>query len=415
MLNNQRIVFRLLFVAALALAPASAGDKADLSRLVVVGDSLSAGYQNSSLWEPQQTHGYAAMVAAQARVNLPLPLIGNLGMPPVLILNPAPPPLVVRASTDPNYSAGRTNPTVQPMNLAVPGHRVEDALNARPGSVMIDPVITYLTILVLGVPAPPPLYSQVEWAEHLNPTTIICWLGNNDALLTVLNGSEDGLTEVAKFQTDYAKVLDRLSATGAKLVVANIPDLTTVPFLTPAEKVVPPALFAVLGIGPGDYVLPDAIELIPLILQGVVPGPLPANYVLDKDEAATVSAAIRFYNAIIAAQAQARGAVLVDINALTSQLHRSGHVAGGRRLTTDFLGGLFSLDGVHPTNTGYALIANEFIRQMNTRLGTGIPPVNVEKVSETDPLIPPGAGRPASALGMIGAEAARSLRTARAH
>lgn len=150
-------------------------------------------------------------------------------------------------------------------------------------------------------------------------------------------------------------------------------------------------------------------------MQNPSSGPLPAQYVLDGNEATRVSAAIRSYNAIIATEAKVRDAVLVDINALTSQLHRSGYVAGGRRLTTGFLGGLFSLDGVHPTNTGYALIANEFIRQMNTRLGTGIPPVNVEKVSETDPLIPPGAGRPASALGMIGAEAARSLRTALVH
>jgi len=47
--------------------------KADLSRLVVVGDSLSAGFQNGSLLDSQQVHGYANLVAQQAGANLRLP------------------------------------------------------------------------------------------------------------------------------------------------------------------------------------------------------------------------------------------------------------------------------------------------------------------------------------------------------
>lgn len=40
------------------------------------------------------------------------------------------------------------------------------------------------------------------------------------------------------------------------------------------------------------------------------------------------------------------------------------------RLTTDFLGGFFSLDGIHPTYTGHALLANEFIHVLNAQLMT---------------------------------------------
>jgi hypothetical protein len=68
-------------------------------------------------------------------------------------------------------------------------------------------------------------------------------------------------------------------------------------------------------------------------------------------------------------------------------------VVGGQKLTTDFMGGLFSLDGVHPTNTGYAIIANEFIKTMNGSLRADIPYVSVEQVSETDPLISPESDR----------------------
>ncbi len=56
-------------------------------------------------------------------------------------------------------------------------------------------------------------------------------------------------------------------------------------------------------------------------------------------------------------------------------------------LTTQYLGGIFSLDAIHPTNTGYAILANAFIERMNCQLHTDIPRVNVDEVAEHDPLI----------------------------
>jgi hypothetical protein len=53
-------------------------------------------------------------------------------------------------------------------------------------------------------------------------------------------------------------------------------------------------------------------------------------------------------------------------------------------LTTDFLGGLFSLDGIHPTNTEYGIIANDFIDAMNQSLRTGIPDADI---AASDPLV----------------------------
>lgn len=102
-------------VVLLALAvPALAQDqylgrKANLSRLVVVGDSLSAGYQNGSLLDSQQVHGYASLIAQQARTPLVLPLVAFPGIPNVLELNPSPPPITILA---PGTSPGRDNPFV---------------------------------------------------------------------------------------------------------------------------------------------------------------------------------------------------------------------------------------------------------------------------------------------------------------
>src|SRR5262245_23432404 len=152
-----------LFVSCtLAPADAHAGDRLDLSRLVVVGDSLSAGYQNGSLLDSQQVNGYASVVAQQAGVPLPLPLIGAPGIPNVLtLIEPGPQPVLGQM---PGVSPGRVNPAVQPMNLAVPGHRVRDALTVRPDfDFTTDPLADF----VLGFPG---LFlgisrSQVEWAE----------------------------------------------------------------------------------------------------------------------------------------------------------------------------------------------------------------------------------------------------------
>lgn len=403
-----------LLVVVTAGAPAWAGS-ANLSRLVVVGDSLSAGFQNGSLHEAHQPHGYAALVAAQGGTDLALPLIAAPGIPNIFTLvDPGPPPIIVPA---PGVSTGRLDPFTQTMNLAVPGHNVSDALTTRPNFP-----IDSLTDLVLGLPGllGGVSRSQVEWAEHLAPSTILVWIGNMDALAAAIVADSAFVTPVADFEASYSELMTRLAATGATLVVANIPDVTVIPFLTPAEQVaaevaaltgVPAEIVQILlGIGPGDYVTPDAFGLIPGILMNPASGPLPGNVVLTAVEVTEIRSATAGYNAIIAAQAATHGAALVDIHALTDHLKARGEVVGGQRLTTEFLGGLFSLDGVHPTNTGYAVIANEFIQALNTNFAAAIPRVNVRSVEREDPLVLPGVGHPASALGHVTHETAASVR-----
>ena len=98
------------------------------------------------------------------------------------------------------------------------------------------------------------------------------------------------------------------------------------------------------------------------------------------------------------------------MNALLASIKARGFVVNGQRLTVDFLGGLFSLDGIHPTYTGHAILANEFIKTLNSRLGTDIPPLAVRQVAVSDPLVLPQAGRPASGLGLVQSEAIAAMR-----
>ena len=65
-----------------------------------------------------------------------------------------------------------------------------------------------------------------------------------------------------------------------------------------------------------------------------------------------------------------------------------GVVIGNQIFTNDFLDGLVSLDAVHLTYTGYALIADMFIATVNKDLGYDIPYIDLEKIAEIDPLNP---------------------------
>jgi hypothetical protein len=216
-------------------------------------------------------------------------------------------------------------------------------------------------------------------------------------------------------------MMRRMSATGARLVVANIPDVTVIPYLTSAEDVaarigLPLGLVGpALGLRAGDYVIPDAFPLIGAILTGVISGPLPPGVVLDAEEVATIRAATATFNAIIAEQARLHGAALVDMHGWLNSIKAQGLVLGGQRLTAEFLGGIFSLDGFHPSNTGAAGAANEFIRALNTHFAAGIPPVNLREVQRNDPLVLPGVGHPASALGGVDPETAGLLRAVFKH
>jgi len=147
-----------------------------------------------------------------------------------------------------------------------------------------------------------------------------------------------------------------------------------------------PAFAAALGVGTNDYINLDHLPTAAAILQGAVPGPLMDNEILDVDEIRQIRDATRQFNHIISTQAEANGAVLVDVNAFLSQLARHGLVVGGRRLTTQFLGGIFSLDGIHPSNTGAAATADFFIKVMDHHAAAHIPPVSIRRIERNDPL-----------------------------
>jgi hypothetical protein len=82
------------------------------------------------------------------------------------------------------------------------------------------------------------------------------------------------------------------------------------------------------------------------------------------------------------------GVPVVDIFTILNNLRANGLTVGSKHLSTLFLGGLFGLDGIHPTNTGYAVIANEFLKVINSTYGTNFPLADINAVFAADPLAP---------------------------
>lgn len=108
--------------------------------------------------------------------------------------------------------------------------------------------------------------------------------------------------------------------------------------------------------------------------------PLADNWVLSKDESAEVKTAVDAYNETIRSLAEAKGLAFVDANAILSQVYNGGIRFGNYHLSAAYVtGGAFSLDGVHPSARGYALIANKFMEAINAKYGSTFKPVDLGK------------------------------------
>ena len=99
--------------------------------------------------------------------------------------------------------------------------------------------------------------------------------------------------------------------------------------------------------------------------------PLADKWVLTADEIGKIQAATDAYNTTIEAAATAKGLAFVDFKAILQQASSTGITTGDFVLTTSFAtGGLVSLDGIHLTARGYAVMANEMLKAIDKTYGS---------------------------------------------
>jgi HAMP domain-containing protein len=104
--------------------------------------------------------------------------------------------------------------------------------------------------------------------------------------------------------------------------------------------------------------------------QGGTGLPLPDEVVLDPAEVMAIRDRVNALNQVIRETCQAASVPVLDVHALLEEVTTRGREVGGVTLDEDFLtGGIFSYDGVHLTDLGYAVVANEWIGMINANGG----------------------------------------------
>jgi hypothetical protein len=403
---------------------------ADLTRFVTIGNSLTAGYQSGSLYQSAQIYAFGNQIAQQVGTTFEEPLIsdpGTAGRLEIKSFNLATNQIDIYAN--PKQGSPINISYSKPYNnLGIPGALLYDVLNATSSTTCAS---------ALFANKPNPLFdlilrghgSQFAQAKALHPTFVTLWIGNNDVLGFATSGgaSPAAPTDPNTFAFLYSNLVDSLSTLGAQVVVANIPDVTSIPFFTTVGPLIAQKLAnagiqgifyqnhgglstsvatvinlvsydvlvtlpgmtyaALIGHPTGQFYRDYGYPALPRGIDTTQPfglspaNPWPDALILDASEISTAKTTTASYNSTISSLAASKGFGLFDVNSFFNQVASSGYSTNGLKFNAEFLlGGLFGLDGVHPTDQGQAILANEFIKVINSKFGASIPLINVAAV-----------------------------------
>lgn len=99
--------------------------------------------------------------------------------------------------------------------------------------------------------------------------------------------------------------------------------------------------------------------------------PLEDKWVLIPEEQTNIATATAAFNATIEQVAESNELAFVDAHNIMNLVASSGYGSHGFILEANLVtGGAFSLDGVHPTARANALLANEFLKAIDTQYGS---------------------------------------------
>ncbi|MEE9271069.1 MAG: SGNH/GDSL hydrolase family protein [Candidatus Krumholzibacteria bacterium] len=397
----MRMIFmRLLFLSMFAMTIGGCADidpitpgpvnpgSADFTRYVAVGNSLTAGVQSGGLVDKFQNVSFPALIAESARLGaFEMPLVSEPGIPALLNLEQILPTPIINPLPGPDGSPTNLMFPGIYNNLGIPGALLHDLRVRRPNPV--DAFGLVLRDTTLGPTA-------IAQALNAQPTFVTAWMGANDILGSASMGTDLGLTDVTFFENEYRAAINALNAGAGAMVTANLPDITAIPFFTtipwfvvdpvtrqpvldPQNNVIP-----LIGPGPANLVPGTLVTLrasaslaqgigIPVALGGTG-NPLPDTEVINPTELANIQTRLGEFNAIIDSICTNRGVPVVDMFAFFNGIKANGIMLHGNKFTADFIsGGLFSLDGVHPSSLGYLIVAREFIRVINANFGASLP------------------------------------------
>lgn len=439
----------------LTAPPAPNTGSADFTTLVSIGNSLTAGYQQGALYKSSQDYSFGNLIAQQVHTSYEQPLVSDPGMHHVgptdgrmEVTSLDPFAFTVNTASGTPLNADYAKPY---NNLGIPGIILADVLTAKSSPSQYSGPNVFIDLVLRNKNATP-----LEQALSLKPTFVLGWIGNNDILGYATSGGSLPHTPVATFGALYAQFAGALAQSGAKAALANIPNVSAIPFFTTvgpqlavgapwaaisagqaglrqlglpldasgdifyesdngtnfgifaaklgfadSTKVRNLSILITLPFGSFSSLLGDTTGAYYTATGTAVPAgydvstpfgfsptnPLPGKFVLDQAEIAETKTTTDGFNNVIAAQAAQYGFALVDIHSFFNGVAANGYDTDGLHFKTTYVtGGVFGLDGVHPTTQGYGVIANQFIKAINATYGAKIPEVNVSTLPGSLPL-----------------------------
>lgn len=402
--------------------PAYHSGEADLSCYIAIGNSLTAGYSSGSLYRSGQKNSYPAIMAKcfgqVGGGDFVQPLLpGEAGWPGrkyilgtvtncadstyegYILYNG---PDDTQGSTQNISNQGPFN------NLGIPGVRCIDFLTA--GYSLFNYYATHMFAH--------PDQALMDIIPQKRATFFSLWLGSNDVLGYATSGGT-GLTEgvglndispLNVFQSAYDTLVNRLTANKAKGILITIPDITQIPYFTTiASKGLDLTAQAANDLnqyyqnanirftaGKNYYVISDTASplgfrkmesgeylLLTIPLDSLTCGtwgtttPIADKYVLTRTETNAIQQATQNFNQVITTAAANHHLALMNASDYLQAINK-GITAEGLHFDGRFIrGGVFSLDGIHLTEQGYALIANQMIQTINTYYHAQIPTIKI--------------------------------------
>lgn len=408
--------------------PDSEAGEINVSNYVALGGAITAGYADGALYYDAQKNSYANLLAEQFKLvdggEFKIPFIsqnsigiGNLSNAPSVLGN--------RTDCQGTISLGPVKVAPQG-DLSVFANNIYG--NQGPFNNFGVPDVKVTDLDVTSYPNP--FYQRMNSstsssilsdAVAKNPTFFSVMLGLNDVLNYALKGAAaESITPIAGpagigFEASINNIVDKLTANGAKGVIANIPSIKTMAYFntiawnalkidtTTAKNL--NLYYGAIGApftfieGSNGFIIED--QSVPFIsLRQMQEGefvllnvpldsikcykwgsliPIPDRYILTASEILLVETAISNYNIVLKNIAKSRGLAFVDVNALFTKI-KYGYVYNGVTINANFVsGGFYSLDGLNLTPRGNALIANEFIKSINKTYSSTIPQIDATK------------------------------------
>jgi len=343
----------------------------------------------------------------------------------------------------PNFiiAAADNDPFVSPINngqinnIATFGLRVVDF-----------PVSSYAAVAYNnGAPYAYRFYNNKDYAtpkdelsyrvHNLHPTFFTMWLGLNDVLgyAAKYGGQGDGsgnalpstlniynqndISNINAFRVNYDSALNVAISEGAGGALINIPDITELPFFNTihanalhfdrqsevdsVQSSLPVSWNIVFQTGDNYFIIQDHNGNIRQAVPGekiLLSTPLdslrcagwgkkkaiPAQYVLTTDELQNIRNNTDLMNSYIKQEAELHNLAYIDMYSYIKTL-AAGFTYYGVHYSAEYVkGGAYSLDGIHFTQRGYALLANQIITGINAHYGSTIPLIDVNRYHGID-------------------------------